>query len=266
VEQREFLQPSSNILYGLSSPNGYANLTPNYIVDIWGDQNRPGLITQTASIAGGYFAPAPLFWKLMRMYNVKYLTSFWPFAASPHLVPIGIYGEAFLYRNDDLLPRAYLVGEVVSVADEAAALAMLRTDGFAPERSVLLEEMPPDYQPGTRAGGSVEFLHYTTNQAVLRVVTAGAGILVFSDSYYPGWRAEVDGQETRIYRANVTQRAVLVPAGQHRVTFAFRPTTVAVGFWISMGTLLVLLGCFVLPLVTTKKIFGKTKPNNPLPA
>jgi len=29
LDQREFLQPSSNVLYGISSPNGYANLTPN---------------------------------------------------------------------------------------------------------------------------------------------------------------------------------------------------------------------------------------------
>ncbi len=78
VEQREFLQPSSNVLYGLSSPNGYANLTPSYIVDIWGDQNSAGLITQTGSVQDENFRPTSLFWKLMRMYNVKYLTSFWP--------------------------------------------------------------------------------------------------------------------------------------------------------------------------------------------
>jgi hypothetical protein len=89
VEQREFLQPSSNVLYGISSPDGYANLTPNYIVDIWGDQNRPGIITRTASIEGNTFSPAPLFWKLMRMHNVKYLTSFWSFAPAANLKAVG---------------------------------------------------------------------------------------------------------------------------------------------------------------------------------
>jgi hypothetical protein len=55
LEQREFLQPSSNLLYGIASPAGYANLIPNYIIDVWGDQNRPGIITRTASTQDGVF-------------------------------------------------------------------------------------------------------------------------------------------------------------------------------------------------------------------
>ncbi len=125
VEQREFLQPSSNVLYGLSSPTGYANLTPNYIVDIWGDQNRAGLITRMASTQGDTFQPVPAFWNLMRMNNVKYITSFWPFAATPKLRTLGIHGGAYLYQNDDFLPRAYLVADVSLVANDAAALTAL---------------------------------------------------------------------------------------------------------------------------------------------
>jgi len=52
-------------------------------------------------------------------------------------------------------------------------------------------------------------------------------------SYYPGWIGEIDGSPTTIYRANVTQRAVVVPAGEHRVSFRFRPASVVVGFWVS---------------------------------
>jgi len=61
LDQREFLQPSSNVLYAFSFANGYANLTPNYLVDIWGDQNRAGIITQTASTQGDSFQPTPVF-------------------------------------------------------------------------------------------------------------------------------------------------------------------------------------------------------------
>ena len=107
IEQREFIQPSSNVLYGIASPNGYANLTPTYLVDIWGDQNRAGVVTQTASLRDGVFQPTTAFWKLMRMYNVKYLTSFWPFAAASNLRTLGLYGGAHLYENDDVLPRVY---------------------------------------------------------------------------------------------------------------------------------------------------------------
>jgi hypothetical protein len=244
VDQREFIQPSSNVLYRISSPNGYANLTPNYIVDIWGDQNRAGIITQAASIRGDTFSPNPLFWKLMRMYNVKYITSFWPFSTAPNLRPMGMQGSAYFYQNDDFFPRAYLVGDVLPVAEGDAALRVLKSDEFDPEHAVMLEAVPPNYRQGSAASGKVEFLRYTTNEAEMEVRTAQDAILVFSDSYYPGWVADVDGRPTRIYRANITQRAVIVPAGEHRVRFRFEPMTVIVGFWVSMGSLIGLFACF----------------------
>ncbi|HVY41184.1 MAG TPA: YfhO family protein [Polyangia bacterium] len=245
VDQRELLQPSSNLLYRLASPNGYANLIPNYLVDVWGDQNRAGVITRTASTRGDVFQPAPSFWKLMRMYDVKYLTSFWPFAPSPQLTPIGVYGGAFLYRNADLLPRAHLVGDVRIARDEQAALQVLTSDAFDPARSVLLAATPPGFQAGREAaGGTVDLVSYATNDAELQVRSPRPAILVFSDSYYPGWRADVDGRATTVYRANLTQRAVVVPAGEHRVRFRFAPTTVAVGATISLASVLALLVWF----------------------
>jgi hypothetical protein len=258
VDQREFLQPSSNVLYGISSPNGYANLTPNYLVDIWGDQNRAGIITRTASNQGDSFQPTPAFWKLMRMCNVKYLTSFWPFTAAPNLRPLGIYGGAYLYQNDDFLPRAYLVSDVLPAADNATALSVLTSDAFAPERSVMLEAVPPNYRPSQGAAGRVQIVRYTTNEAEMRVQASRDAILVFSDSYYPGWLATIDGSPTAIYRANTTQRAVVVPAGEHQVRFRFRPASVLAGFSMSSASLLVFVGCFLIPPFWRKKTSRKT--------
>jgi hypothetical protein len=267
VEQREFLQPSSNVLYGLSSPNGYANLTPSYLVDVWGDQNRAGIITRTASTRDGIFQPTATFWKLMRMYNVKYLTSFWPLAPAANLTPLGVYGRAFLYRNDDFSPRAYLVGEVTPVADDPAALAMLGSDAFDPRRSVLLEATPPGFGAAQgETGGSVELRSYTIEGADLEVRARRDAILVFSDSYYPGWVADVDGRATPIYRANLTQRAVVVPSGAHHVRFRFKPMTVVIGFWVSVVSALVVLGGFLIPLARRARPGETLAPNNPTPS
>ena len=257
LDQREFLQPSSNVLYGISSPNGYANLTPNYLVDIWGDQNRAGIITQTASIQDDSFQPTPVFWKLMQMHNVKYLTSFWPFTVAPNLRPLGIYSGAYLYQNDDFLPRAYLVTDVLPVADDALALRVLTSDAFAPERSVMLDAVPPNYRSSEGTAGSVEVVRYSTNEAEMRVEASRDAILVFSDSYYPGWIAEIDGSPTAIYRANITQRAVVVPAGEHQVRFRFRPASVLAGFSVSSASLLVFLGCFLIPPFRRKRASRK---------
>jgi hypothetical protein len=141
----------------------------------------------------------------------------------------------------------------VHADDREDALRLLSSDAFDPAQSVLLEAALPHVQHTTTPGYNVEFLRYATNEAELRVRTLSEAILVFSDSYYPGWVAQVDGHETPIYRANITQRAVVVPAGEHHVLFRFRPSTVVVGFWISFAAFIVFLGCLFGPRLRTKR-------------
>jgi uncharacterized membrane protein YfhO len=55
-----------------------------------------------------------------------------------------------------------------------------------------------------------------------------------SEVYYPGWEAYVDGDRTPIERVNYTFRGILVPAGEHRVEFRFRPSTLRLG-WLAFA-------------------------------
>jgi uncharacterized membrane protein YfhO len=66
------------------------------------------------------------------------------------------------------------------------------------------------------------------------------GYLVLTDAYYPGWAATVDGQPTEIERADITFRAVKVPAGQHRVEMYYQPPSFAIGAAISIGAVVAL--------------------------
>jgi uncharacterized membrane protein YfhO len=68
-----------------------------------------------------------------------------------------------------------------------------------------------------------------------------AGILVLADSYYPGWKAYVDGKEEKILRANLFFRAVSLSAGRHTVEFRYEPRSFAIGLAISVGTVIVLI-------------------------
>ena len=73
------------------------------------------------------------------------------------------------------------------------------------------------------------------------------GYLVLLDSYYPGWKAEVDGRAVPIERADYLFRAVFVTQGEHTVTFSYEPDSLKVGLLISIATaVLVAAGWFVL--------------------
>ncbi|MBR4297708.1 MAG: YfhO family protein [Bacteroidaceae bacterium] len=74
--------------------------------------------------------------------------------------------------------------------------------------------------------GTVELTHYAPNELHYKVQSEKGGIVVFSEIYYPGWTATIDGKEAEIGRANYVLRALRVPAGQHEIRMEFRPASV----------------------------------------
>jgi hypothetical protein len=82
----------------------------------------------------------------------------------------------------------------------------------------------------------VEFVSYAPHEVRLRVDPPQPCWLVLSDTYYPGWRATVNGVETQIYRANVSVRAVHLEPGVADVVFSYAPAS------LRWGLLAALLG------------------------
>jgi uncharacterized membrane protein YfhO len=88
---------------------------------------------------------------------------------------------------------------------------------------------------------------YSPNQVKIEVALDQDGYLVLSDTYYPGWRAYVDGEEKEILRANYAFRAVPLESGRHTVLFKYDPLSFKVGLAISLAT----WGAIVLALVVS---------------
>ncbi len=242
IDQREFLQASSNVLYDIHSADGYAQLTPSSIVDLWGDQNRSGLIMKTASVRQGVFEPLPSFINIMNMCNVKYLLSPWP-AATDAFVHEGRIGPVLIYRNPTVLPRAYLVGRYRYARSPDEATAMLLRGEVDPSKEVILYQHPGELPGATLTSSRATVESYGTNEVIVRTSAEADCLLVLSDTFYPGWKAELDGSDVRVLTGNLYQRVVEVPRGDHRVKFAFRSSSVATGLWLAAGgAALTLLG------------------------
>ncbi|MGQ0720923.1 MAG: hypothetical protein ACT4PE_05025, partial [Candidatus Eiseniibacteriota bacterium] len=245
VQQRDFLQPNTNVVWGLSAADGYAQLTPSYVVDVWGDQNRAGLMQRTAGARDGVMAPAPAFAKVLALFNVKYVLTPWRIEA-PELAARGTVGQAMLYQNTAVLPRAFVVPGFRVVAGREEALGALAAEDFDPSREAVLFEAPPALASSPRAvHGSATIEHYGSDAVTVRVAADGAALLVLADTYYPGWVARVGGEKAEILQANLCQRAVVVPAGSHVVAFTYEPRIVYAGAGISAVSLVAWLGLLV---------------------
>jgi len=66
--------------------------------------------------------------------------------------------------------------------------------------------------------------NYRPNHLIYTSKTNSEQLAVFSEIYYqPGWRATIDGRPVPHFRANWTLRAMIIPAGEHKIEFEFRP-------------------------------------------
>ncbi len=255
IDQREFLQASSNVLYRIFSANGYAQLTPSSIVSLWGDQNRSGLISKTAFLRNGTFVATPAFCRIMNMCNVKYVLSPWP-VVTDAFVSEGKVGPVFLYRNPAALPRAYLVGAYRYAASPEEAGETLMKEDFNPATEVILSERPQGL-PGTPpANPRADVESYRTNEVVVRTSAGSNCLLVLSDTFYPGWKAEVDGKEAPLLAGNLSQRVVQLTPGEHVVRFVFRSSSIAAGLWIAA------LGIFLTATILIKRERKESGPSS----
>ena len=96
----------------------------------------------------------------------------------------------------------------------------------------------------------VTLVAYEPNHLTYDVESGRGGIIVFSENYYPGWTATIDGQPAELGRVNYILRALNIAAGKHKVELMFYPkslqTTETIAY-IALALLLlaIAVACFV---------------------
>ena len=160
-----------------------------------------------------------------------------------------------IFRNQNALPRAFLVHESVIEPDPKAAIEALRRFWVDPRHAVILESgqpvesnLPGTAEPDASNSESVRAVYYEGDSLQLRVRATAPGWLVLTDNWYPGWEATVDGAPAPIERAYSTYRAVRVDPGEHVVTMRFSPASWRWGRIASLAVLasaLVALGALL---------------------
>jgi hypothetical protein len=253
IAYREVLQPNANLLRGVASLDGYAGIEPRWTVDLIGDHNRRGIIDQLHRLERGRLQAAPAFFNLLEALSVRWLIlpSRVPGGRIEHVASVG---NAEVYRLPGALPRARVVGQA-RIVDSADQLSRLLLSGAIDLRREVALHDPAAAgivaglagtasDPG--AAGEARIVVDRANKVVVEAAAPRGGLLLLADTWYPGWEATVDGRPAPVLRANVAHRAVLLPPGNHRIEFTFRPAIMAAGFALSAVGMTILLGAVAL--------------------
>ncbi len=218
---RDQVYPNIGAVYGLGYVDGYATM-----------KTKKSQLWHQSFV----LADIPKKKRILKRSNVKYwVTEDYEQLPSPQY-PRGVKKVNVF---EDALPRAFLVGES-RVVPSAEQLDTYYASAFDPLRQVLLAEKVV-VKKEKNFSGQVERIEYGPNRVTLKTKQNGEGFLVLLDTWFPGWKVEVDGQLERIYRANYFYRAVKLGPGYHRIEFSYEPIGLRMGFTISGMTFILLL-------------------------
>jgi O-antigen/teichoic acid export membrane protein len=205
--------------------------------------------------------------------------------------------EIRVYENMDVLPRAFVVNEAVTIQGAARA-------GWSDDFKLALRSLNPgekvvldgetnkhgrDLRPTDAVSllpaepSGINIIRYTPNEIVLRVVADRSGWLVLADTYFPGWRAYASPQpvgskdigettgdteaqspetEITIHRANGTFRAVQLQPGIWQIRFKYSPRSFQLGLYLSFLSGAVLV--FITGYWAWGKVYRETESDSPI--
>lgn len=134
-------------------------------------------------------------------------------------------------KSSSAMPRIFLSSDYKVYNSKEEFEDFFPTVDF--RKTILLNE-EPGTQFETDESSSLSLLTYQPNIVEVKTNSKKNQLLFLSDEYYPGWKAYIDEEETKIFRADYAFRAVAVPSGQHQISFIYDPDSFKVGKWVSI--------------------------------
>lgn len=159
--------------------------------------------------------------------NMPWTIPYWTY-------PAGQFSQVFednsyrILQNTKAYPHAYLAGSYKVETKNKAELDTLFGKNFDRRQSLVLEQKPNMViQNDPKAIANI--VSYKADKITITTQSKTNMLLFLSDTYYPGWKAYIDGKEAPILRADYAFRAVAVPKGNHTVMFVYKPLSFALG-------------------------------------
>jgi hypothetical protein len=241
-------EPTSNVpvAWGLQTIGGYHAAKMREfqdVVDVTGNYQGQGIIN-------------PFMWSLL---NNKYIiydkgvdsVQGWQIPAFVSKEQIqgrdGKPTRNIVWQNTQVLPRAFFVNRF-EVKQPLEILGAMRDGTFNPRDVVFFDKQPDGIgmlaaNPVNDSLENVSIVKYENENIEIKTKTSGERLLFLSETWYPNWKADIDGTPTTIYKANYGFRAIKIPAGEHSLHMLYKDDRYTTGKTISLATnIIALLG------------------------
>lgn len=154
------------------------------------------------------------------------------------------YKEAYtdkgvtILENIQSFPRVYLTKNVIKTNDKETLRLMV--DENFPIKTTSISDFAWNNPSDKALKDTLSYQQVTNSHIQIRAESNIDAYLVVLDSFYPGWKAFIDGQETIIHKTNYNFRGIILPKGIHTIDFIYSPKSLKYGVIVSGISLLII--------------------------
>lgn len=162
-------------------------------------------------------------------------------------------GETVPLKNPYALGNAWYVDNMSYCSDANEEIASLGKADLRHEAVAEGKWKEILGESKVQTDGTVTLTSYAPDELTYEAKSKDGGVIVFSEIYYPGWTATIDGEPAKVGRADYVLRALNVPAGEHEIVLSFHPTSIAATESIAYAAYALLL------LTAVLAVYGEIK-------
>ncbi len=254
-EHAEIIPPNTWIPYKIMSPSGYDplhSLEYSHFYNVY-NQQSPDSGSSRYSELYAYNSP------ILDLAGVKYITavrrdSKGELSSKEYSYPQTLKDPKFkrafedksviILENSSVMPRVNLFENYdVEINQLDASNKLYRGYDFR-KRIIIDDNLISSRTLKTLPTDQAEIIDYSSNKVNIISKTNYDSILMLTDAYYPGWEATIDGNKTKLFKADGVYRAILLPGGSHKITFSYNPFSFKISLILSISSIVTLLIIF----------------------
>ena len=157
---------------------------------------------------------------LLQLLNIRYVVSF-DDLTTDGFRKVEEEGQTKVFENTHLVPRVYLSENVKYKKGKQEVINALYDKSFIPGFSTVVESPIQILSVPLSLNESAIIQKYNDEAMIIEARVDSPRLLVIGNMYDSGWIATVDSVKTEIFRVNYLFMGVIVPAGNHTVTFSY---------------------------------------------
>ncbi len=214
----KLLPPNMGAYFGVQMIDGYLLLVPDFVYEVWGNANNSGIVGRTAGLVKNNFQPTPKFIKLCSLFGVKYLSTVWNVPKPYEKVWDSLGVRA--YELPETSNSTWVVSKVESfgLSSSKSNAPRLIEDSFDPKTAAFVNGIAPQLPPDSK-NGTADVLRKDNHS--ITVKANEPGFVVLNETWYPRWKAFIDGLEVPVYQTDVMIRGVVSPKAGTIIEFRY---------------------------------------------